>query len=129
MLMHVLFISPTASFTAIYETVVFAFLSFNTYDKTDDPPLALPFLVLIAYFGTIFIFGACQCIKCYRHSDYLDSRTRCAGAVANFFILLLALALICVGALADNNLILQDWPPLLKNFSLYIFAALAIGTA
>jgi len=34
-----------------------------------------------------------------------------------------------VGALADNNIILQDAPPIFKNFSLYVLAALALGTS
>jgi len=42
-------------------------------------------------------------------------------------MLILVLTLVVLGALADNNLIFQDWPPILKNFSLYVITAIAIG--
>ena len=57
LLLSFLLVACTSSFTAIYETIIFAFLAFNTEDKTNSPPLGLPFMVLILYHGTMFIFG------------------------------------------------------------------------
>lgn len=52
-----LIVLPSASLTAIFEAVIFSFLSFNASDKTNDSPLALPFLVVIAYYGSIFFMS------------------------------------------------------------------------
>jgi len=60
-----------ASLTAIYESAVFLFLMNNAIDKIpNNPPLAMPFLVLIAFHGSMFLLGLCQCNRCYKHSEY-----------------------------------------------------------
>jgi hypothetical protein len=101
-----LVVLPSASLTAIIEAVIFCFLSFNAGDKTDESVFALPFLVVIAYYGSIFFLSFGQCKKCFSHSQYLNRGTRICGAFSNILILALVLALIVVGALADNDLIL-----------------------
>ena len=51
-------IAVTASLTAIYESVVYTFLFNNTVDKLPEKdPFAVPFLVMIAYFFSMFIFS------------------------------------------------------------------------
>lgn len=121
-------IAVTASLTAIYESVVYTFLFNNTVDKLPDKdPFAVPFLVMIAYYFSMFIFSIGQCKKCFEHSAYQGRGTKVCGALANFLILGIVLGLIVVGSLADNNLIVTDWSPLFKNFSLYVIAGLALG--
>lgn len=128
MIKNLLLIAVSASLTAIFETVLYTFLAFNTFDKTLDNPLSVPFLVMIAYYFSILLMSLGEWIRCFKHSEYLERKTRLCGAVTNFFILAGVLVLIVVGSLADNNLILQDWPPIFKNFSLYVIAGFAIGT-
>ena len=89
----------------------------------------MPYMVLIAYFGSLFLIGICKCNKCFEHSNYLSDSTRRCGAISNFFILLLVTLFVFLGALADNNIIFPDWPALVKNFSLYVITALAMGVA
>jgi len=69
-LKNFLFIVTSASLVGLYETVIYAFLAFNTFDKTEDNPLSVPFLVQIAYFGSSFFASLGKCQRCYRHSDY-----------------------------------------------------------
>ena len=83
--------------------------------------------MITAYHLTMFLLNFGQCKSCFAHSTYLTQRTKIRGALANFVILTLIFALIVVGTLADNNIILQSWPPLFKNFSLYAIVAVALG--
>lgn len=95
-------IAVCASLTGILEGVMYSFLAFNTFDKTDDPVLGLPFLIFIAYYGSMFIASIGECTACFKHSYYLTSKTKKKGACMNFFIFSAVGALIIIGALADN---------------------------
>lgn len=124
MLTNLLHILPSASIQGLYEMVCFMFLFYNTTDKTNFNPMALPVYVLSVYHLTSFLFGACRCKKCYGNS-YDHDRSKCCGSFTNIILISAATGLVVIGALADNNI--GNFPSFLKNFTLYFSVAFALG--
>jgi hypothetical protein len=116
-----------ASLTGIIEAVMFAFLAFNTYDKTDDPVLGLPFLIIITYYGSMFISSLGQCNRCFSHSAYLSGSTKRRGVCTNFLIFSIFGTLIVIGALADNDYFGGSWLDFFRDFTLYSLVGFALG--
>jgi len=124
MLWNLFHILPSASIQGLFEMVCFIFLFYNTTDKTNFNPFALPVYVLSVYHLTSFLFGACRCKKCYGNS-YDDNRSKCCGAFTNIILISGATTLVILGSLADNNI--GNLPSFLKNFTLYFSVAVALG--
>ena len=76
MIKNLLLIAVSASLTAIFETVLYTFLAFNTFDKTLDNPLSVPFLVMIAYYFSILLMSLGEWIRCFKHSEYLERKNK-----------------------------------------------------